>query len=328
VQIVELYNQFKHGNRLALAKVITLIESTAHQDQEKKQEILSKIKGNDHSIRIAISGPPGVGKSTFINILGQKLVALGHKLAVLPIDPSSSISKGSILGDRIRMSDLSHNNQVYIRPSPSMGMLGGISLATRDVMIAVESFGFDVVLIETVGVGQSEFFAQMLCDHFILLLEPGAGDYVQAIKKGILEFANGILINKADGELKSQALAMAKTLSLTFKSYGTKGPYISVVSALNDSGIDKFLSVIKNRQQNLLDSKELTTLRKANAIKMAKILLVESLAQKLMLLKNLDQAIGNMTSLPEETSFTPIITKYINKICDRLEAVSYTALRD
>src|SRR5262249_53932369 len=146
-----------------------------------------------------------VGKSTFINAVGQKLIGQGFKLAVLPIDPSSVMSFGSILGDKVRMGELAQRDEAYIRPSPSRGVLGGVSLYTRDVMVVVESFGFNFVIIETVGVGQSETLAKLLSDHFVVLMQPGAGDVFQAMKKGIVELADIILVNKADGEQESLA---------------------------------------------------------------------------------------------------------------------------
>ncbi len=194
------------GDRRSLAKAITLIESTKPADQDEAQKLLEKILPySGKSFRLGITGVPGVGKSTFIENFGQYLIDKGHKVAVLAIDPSSPVSGGSILGDKTRMEQLSHNVNAFIRPSPSAGFLGGVAQKTRESVLLCEAAGYDYVLIETVGVGQSEYEVADMVDFFLVLMLPNAGDELQGIKKGILELADAVIINKADGDSLNQA---------------------------------------------------------------------------------------------------------------------------
>ena len=191
----------RQGNRRALAKAITLVESTLDHHRQDAQEILDALlpyTGN--SIRIGISGVPGVGKSTFIEAFGLALIEQDKSVAVLAVDPSSPIHGGSILGDKTRMEELSRSQQAFIRPSPSAGALGGVAQKTRESMLLCEAAGYDVILVETVGVGQSEFEVAAMVDFFLVLMIPNAGDELQGIKKGIMEMVDGLVINKADGE--------------------------------------------------------------------------------------------------------------------------------
>ena len=190
------------GDRRALARAITLIESTRPQDREPARRLLEAlVPQSGKSIRVGISGVPGVGKSTFIESLGNHLIDSGHKVAVLAVDPSSAVSGGSILGDKTRMETLSRRTEAFIRPSPAGETLGGVARRTRETMLVVEAAGFDVVLVETVGVGQSETTVSRMTDMFLLLLLPAGGDELQGIKRGIVELADMILVNKADGQL-------------------------------------------------------------------------------------------------------------------------------
>jgi len=189
------------GDRVALSRAITLIESQRTSDRAMADELIgSCLASGKESVRIAISGPPGVGKSSLIETLGLHVLGLGHRLAVLAIDPSSERSKGSILGDKTRMQRLAVEPQAYVRPSPSSGHLGGVARRTREATILCEAAGYDIIFIETVGVGQSEIAAHQLSDLFLLLLLPGAGDELQGIKRGIVELADMVVVNKADGE--------------------------------------------------------------------------------------------------------------------------------
>ncbi len=198
----ELASTVLGGDRRALAQAITLIESTRLDDRQAAQVLLEKLVPRaGQSLRIGISGVPGVGKSTFIESLGNFLIDEGHKVAVLAVDPSSAISGGSILGDKTRMEHLSKRPEAFIRPSPSGTKLGGVTRRTRETMLVVEAAGFDVLLVETVGVGQSETSVSEMTDMFILMLLPGGGDELQGIKRGIVELADLILVNKADGNL-------------------------------------------------------------------------------------------------------------------------------
>ncbi|MBS1136697.1 MAG: methylmalonyl Co-A mutase-associated GTPase MeaB, partial [Proteobacteria bacterium] len=191
-----------------LAKTITLVESSRADHQRRAQRVLERLLPHTgNSIRVGISGVPGVGKSTFIETLGLHLIARGHRVAVLAVDPSSSVSGGSILGDKTRMERLSQNPGAFIRPSPTGGSLGGVAEKTREAMLVCEAAGFDVVIVETVGVGQSETAVAGMVDVFALLLLPNAGDELQAIKKGIMEIADVLVINKSDIDPHAAALA-------------------------------------------------------------------------------------------------------------------------
>ena len=199
------------GDRTWLAKAITLVESSNSSDREKAIELLDNISPHTGgSLRVGVTGSPGVGKSTFIDELGTYLTGIGHKVAVLAVDPSSSISGGSILGDKTRMDRLSSNPNAFIRPSPSSGILGGVAKGTRETILVLEAARFDVVLVETVGVGQSEAIVSEMVDFFLMLLLPGSGDSLQGIKKGALELADLIAVNKADGENELRARQSAR----------------------------------------------------------------------------------------------------------------------
>ena len=198
----DLAAALRRGDRRALARAITLIESTRPDHRERAERLLAELLPHTgNSIRIGISGVPGVGKSTFIETFGLHVIEQGHRVAVLAIDPSSQRTGGSILGDKTRMTDLTRNLQAFIRPSPAGSTLGGVARRTREAMLACEAAGFDVIIVETVGVGQSETAVADMVDLFMLLLLPGGGDELQGIKKGIVELADLIVVNKADGDL-------------------------------------------------------------------------------------------------------------------------------
>ncbi|MEZ7845116.1 MAG: methylmalonyl Co-A mutase-associated GTPase MeaB [Rhodospirillales bacterium] len=195
-------NTVKSGDRRELARAITLIESTRPDHRTQAEALLTEVMpSSGNSIRIGISGVPGVGKSTFIEAFGLHLIELGHKVCVLAVDPSSPRTGGSILGDKTRMELLSRSRDAFIRPSPSSGTLGGVARRTREAILVCEAAGFDVILVETVGVGQSETAVANLVDMFLLLIAPGGGDELQGIKKGIVELADLVVVNKADGDL-------------------------------------------------------------------------------------------------------------------------------
>lgn len=230
------------SDRRALARAITLIESTRedHRDQaEQLLELLLPRTGN--SIRIGVSGVPGVGKSTFIESFGQDWIAAGHRVAVLAVDPSSQRSGGSILGDKTRMETLGRSPDAFIRPSPTGGTLGGVARRTREVLLACEAAGFDVILVETVGVGQSETAVADLVDMFLLLLLPSGGDELQGIKRGIMELADLVVVNKADGDLrdaaKRSATEYANALRLLHPTTADWIPEVMTCSSLEGTGI-------------------------------------------------------------------------------------------
>lgn len=201
VPLEQLTESILKGSRLDLAKGITLLESLTTADKQAGQQLLlNLLPHTGNSIRIGITGVPGAGKSTFIEAFGLMLAEMGHKVAVLAIDPSSTLSGGSILGDKTRMEELAKHPNAFIRPSPSAGTLGGVHKKSRETMLLCEAAGFDVILIETVGVGQSETMVRGMVDYFMLLVLTGAGDELQGMKKGIMELADGIVVNKADGD--------------------------------------------------------------------------------------------------------------------------------
>ena len=232
------------GDRRALARAITLVESTRHDHREEALALLDLLSGRPRSsLRIGITGTPGVGKSTFIEVLGLYLCnVVALRVAVLAVDPSSARTGGSILGDKTRMSELSRHRSAYIRPSPSGGTLGGVARRTRDVVTLVEAAGFDVVLVETVGVGQSETAVANLTDAFVLLVAPAGGDELQGVKRGIMELADVIVVNKCDGNLEAQARATlsdyASALRLMRPSSASWTPVALPASAVTGFGVD------------------------------------------------------------------------------------------
>lgn len=230
------------GNRRALAKAITLVESKLDAHRERAQDVLEQVLPHSgNSIRIGITGVPGVGKSTFIEAFGLYLIDQGKRVAVLAVDPSSPIAGGSILGDKTRMEELSRREEAFIRPSPSEGTLGGVAQKTRETMLLCEAAGYDVILVETVGVGQSEYQVAGMVDFFMVLMLPGGGDELQGIKKGIMELADALVINKADGDsenlarLTRQQYTSAMNL-LRHTSFWT--PQVMTCSALRNINID------------------------------------------------------------------------------------------
>lgn len=239
------------GNRRMLAKAITLVESTREADIATAKHLLSQVHTRSgRSIRLGISGVPGVGKSTFIEVLGMKLIEAGHRVAVLAVDPSSPHTGGSILGDRTRMVRLSAQSEAFIRPSPSGGRLGGVARATRDAITLCEAAGFDRILVETVGVGQSEYEVASMTDLFVLLALTGAGDHLQGIKRGILEIVDILVINKADGDNREKAKVLAQeyvsALHLLHPEFDTP---VLLTSATEAQGFEWFLTVIQNEIQ-------------------------------------------------------------------------------
>jgi LAO/AO transport system kinase len=249
ISINELFNGIISQDRVILAKAITLIESSKPEHQLLAEQLIEKcIPFAGNSVRIGITGVPGVGKSTFIESMGLHIIAQQKKVAVLAIDPSSQLNKGSILGDKTRMNELAANKNAFIRPSPSQGTLGGVAKSTHESIILFEAAGFDVIIIETVGVGQSETQVKQLVDCFLLLLLSGAGDELQGIKRGIMEMADILLVNKADGENVSAAkIAKSQlTQAIHFFPPTESGwiPKVELCSALEKNNIEKTWELI------------------------------------------------------------------------------------
>lgn len=245
----ELIQDILKGNITALSRAITLVESKNPKHLKKANTIIKEcLPYANNSLRIGITGVPGVGKSTFIEAIGKYLISLEKKVAVLAVDPSSTITKGSILGDKTRMADLVKESNAYIRPSASGDSLGGVARKTRETIILCEAAGFDTILIETVGVGQSETTVHSMVDFFLLLKLSGAGDELQGIKRGIIEMADAIVINKADGDnVKRAKLAkveFARALHLYPEKESSWSPSVSLCSALNNEGIEAVWEMI------------------------------------------------------------------------------------
>ena len=248
----------RQGNRRALAKAITLVESSLDRHREQAQQMLGKLLPdlNGHtgnSIRIGISGIPGVGKSTFIETFGLNLLEQGKKVAVLAVDPSSPLAGGSILGDKTRMEELSRRDNAFIRPSPTAGSLGGVAQKTRESILLCEAAGYDVIIVETVGVGQSEYEVAGMVDFFMVLMLPNAGDELQGIKKGILELADALVINKADGEslnLASQTRRHYQNAMNLLHHTSFWTPQVLTCSATENQNIDSIWGMISNYQQD------------------------------------------------------------------------------
>ncbi|WP_299114740.1 methylmalonyl Co-A mutase-associated GTPase MeaB [uncultured Winogradskyella sp.] len=245
----DLVKGITNGDITALSRAITLIESTNPKHTEKANKIITAcLPYANNSIRVGITGVPGVGKSTFIEALGKHLTNTNKKVAVLAVDPSSSLSKGSILGDKTRMEDLVKIKNAFIRPSPSGDSLGGVARKTRETIILCEAAGFDTILIETVGVGQSETAVHSMVDFFLLLKLAGAGDELQGIKRGIIEMADAIVINKADGEnvkaAKSAKLEFNRALHLYPEKASGWTPKTALCSALHNEGISEIWDMI------------------------------------------------------------------------------------
>lgn len=247
------------GDRIVLSRAVTLIESSHPEDQSLADEVIAKVLPHTgRSLRIGITGVPGVGKSTFIESFGKHITGLGKKLAVLAIDPTSQRSRGSIMGDKTRMEELAHDPLAYIRPSPSGDALGGVSHKTRETMLLCEAAGFDVVIIETVGVGQSETAVHGMVDFFLLLMLAGAGDELQGIKKGIMEMADAIAITKADGDNLAPAKRARREYQNALHLFPLPpsgwSPTVLTCSALNQEGLPDIWDLLLAYQQQMTQS--------------------------------------------------------------------------
>lgn len=272
IDVAAYADGIRSGNRATLARAITLVESTNAHHQELAADLLQHLvsdTGKAH--RIGITGVPGVGKSTTIDQFGINLVEDGHKVAVLAVDPTSTRSGGSILGDKTRMNRLAVHPKAYVRPSPTSGTLGGVAKKTRETMALVEAAGFDIVIVETVGVGQSEVTVADMVDVFLVLLLPGGGDELQGIKKGIIEIADLIAINKSDGDNRQRAERSASeyraALSLLSPTTTTWHPPVLAISGLKNEGLDNLWTQIKSHRDRLTATGEFETRRKDQSVR-------------------------------------------------------------
>lgn len=314
------------GNRRMLAKTITLIESRNPEHEKFGNGVIEKllphIKGN--SIRLGISGVPGVGKSTLIEALGQHIINQGKRVAVLAVDPSSQKSKGSILGDKTRMDKLSANKDAFIRPSPSSGSLGGVARMTRETMLICEAAGYDVIIIETVGVGQSEVMVASMVDFFLVMMLPNAGDELQGIKKGIMEFADTILINKVDGENETKAKIAKRqyenALHILKPDNDAWSPKTLLCSALKNTGVKDFWDVVTEHHQIMTENGYIPEKRKKQRKEWMWNILQEALQSMLKrnkevsgLADKLEDQVLNDTTTPTKAA-SLILDKFMNTV--------------
>lgn len=304
------------GNRRSLAKAITLIESKRDDHRVKGQELLEKVlPSSGNSIRIGITGTPGVGKSTFIESFGLYLISQGHKVAVLAVDPSSPISGGSIMGDKTRMEKLSQNESAFIRPSPSSGSLGGVAGKTRETALLCEAAGYDVILIETVGVGQSEFEVASMVDFFLVLMLPNAGDELQGIKKGILELADSIVINKVDGDsinMASQTKANYTGALQIIHPTSFWKPEVQLISSLENRNIDGVWEMIQRYKLEAMANGELQEKRTNQNRNWMQKLIIDLIDIKLKQHPDVKSELPNLEELVTQGKTTPFLAA--NKI--------------
>ncbi len=270
-QIDALATAIKNRDRAALPRAITLVESTRGDHRELAQQLLMKLMPEAGSaMHVGITGVPGVGKSTTIEALGMHLIGQGHRVAVLAVDPSSTRTGGSILGDKTRMPNLATHPDAYIRPSPTSGTLGGVARATRETIVLLEAAGFDVILVETVGVGQSEVAVADMVDTFVFLNLARAGDQLQGIKKGVLELADVVVVNKADGEHATEAKAAARELSgairLIYPRETLWRPPVLTMSALQGTGLTELWDTVLKHREVLIEAGEFEARRNSQQV--------------------------------------------------------------
>ena len=249
IDVKKVISGLLNGDIVSLSKAITIVESDNVKDISNSNKIISScLKNRTNSIRIGITGVPGVGKSTFIEAFGNQLTEQGHKVAVLAIDPTSTVSRGSIMGDKTRMNTLVNNKNAFIRPSPASSHYGGVAKKTRESIILCEAAGYNIIIVETVGVGQNEISVSEMVDIFLLLKLSGAGDELQGIKRGIIEMADAIIINKADGDNIDESNKAMAEFSMALKLYPTKKsnwvPEVLTCSSINNSGIEPIWKLV------------------------------------------------------------------------------------
>jgi LAO/AO transport system kinase len=289
------------GDRAMLARAITLVESDKPEHVAEAQELLGELlPRTGGAARVGISGVPGAGKSTFIDAFGTMLTAEGKKVAVLAIDPSSSVSGGSILGDKTRMARLSRDENAYIRPSPSSGTLGGVHRKTRETLLLCEAFGFDVILVETVGVGQSETVVADMVDVYLVLMLAGTGDELQGIKRGILEVADLLAINKADGDNERRAMLAQRELSTALRLMrgARKGgqPPVLTCSAIEGRGLREIWEAIVAHREKLAESGALEDKRRAQSVTWMWSMIEEGLLASLHHDERVKRELGSLES--------------------------------
>ncbi len=298
-------------DRAALARAITLMESTRADHQLQAQALLAELLPHTgKSIRIGITGVPGVGKSTFIEAFGLHAIAQGHKVAVLAVDPSSALSGGSILGDKTRMPQLAQSPQAFIRPSPTAGSLGGVARRTREAMLLCEAAGYNVVIVETVGVGQSETEVASMTDMFLLLLLPGSGDELQGIKKGIVELADLLVVNKADGDLAAQAKRVRADYAAAVRILTPASPHwqpkVLTASAMEGTGIADVWQAVQDYMRIMRESDEITRRRTHQSVDWMWKEIHESLKMRFLQEPGMKKAIADMEAAIAMHAIAPV----------------------
>jgi LAO/AO transport system kinase len=286
VPVADLATGVRAGQRAAVARAITLVESRRADHRARAQELLvSLLPDTGKAQRVGITGVPGVGKSTFIDQLGVDLIEAGHRVAVLAVDPSSGRTGGSILGDKTRMTRLAASENAFVRPSPAAGTLGGVARATRETMLVMEAAGYDVVLVETVGVGQSEYVVAEMVDTFLFLTLARTGDQLQGMKRGILELADVIAVNKADGEHAPDSAKAARELSGALRMLrGSEGDWQAPVvtcSALHDEGLDNVWRHVQRHRDWLVSRGELEARRRRQLVDWTRAMVRDRLLSRL-----------------------------------------------
>ena len=298
------------GDRTWIGKAITLVESRNQDDYEKASALLEMLSPHSGaSSRIGITGAPGVGKSTFIDELGTRLTEKGHRVAVLAVDPSSSISGGSILGDKTRMDRLSSDKEAFIRPSPASGLLGGVAKRTRETIVVIEAAGFDVVLVETVGVGQSESQVADMVDFFLVLLLAGAGDALQGIKKGVLEIADLLVVNKADGENELRARQAAReyqsATDLLAPTNPSWTPPVLTCSGLTGQGVEAVWEQVSDHRAVMDAAGNWESRRSEQKVRWMWDLIEDRLIHRLREDPEIASTIGDLEAYVRDDSITP-----------------------
>ena len=309
-----LADRLKTGDRAALARAITLVESRKSEHQETAQALLENIlPETGKAVRLGITGVPGVGKSTVIDQLGINLIDQGHRVAVLAVDPSSTRTGGSILGDKTRMARLSVSENAFIRPSPSAGTLGGVAAKTREAMLLCEAAGYDVIIVETVGTGQSETAVSDMVDFFAVLMLPGGGDELQGIKKGVIEIADLIAVNKADGDnvkkAESAAAEYSAALHILTPASPDWTPAVVTISGLNNRGLDLLWDRVIEHRTITSGTNALETKRRAQSVRWMWSMIDDSLRQRLQadvhlrsILPEIEEAVATKQMTPREAS--------------------------